>query len=155
SYSLISICLTLHPGGEGRFLDDGRDHPKSYARTSYRPSANFRYLDNYLNIWYCRVKPTVERRMMPGEGFKALADPTRRRILELLQAKDLTAGELAEHFDISKPSLSHHLATLKNAGLVTDERHGQNIIYSLNTTVMQDLIGWFMGFVSTKEDERQ
>ena len=92
---------------------------------------------------------------MPGEGFKALADPTRRRILELLPAKDLTAGELAEHFDISKPSLSHHLATLKNAGLVTDERHGQNIIYSLNTTVMQDLIGWFMGFVSTKEDERQ
>ncbi len=59
---------------------------------------------------------------------------------------DLTAGELAEHFDISKPSLSHHLATLKSTGLVTDERHGQNIVYSLNTTVMQDLIGWFMGF---------
>lgn len=83
---------------------------------------------------------------MPGEGFKALADPTRRRILELLREHDLTAGELAEHFDMSEPSLSHHLATLKNAGLVTDERHGQNIIYSLNTTVMQDLIGWFMGF---------
>ena len=83
---------------------------------------------------------------MPGEGFKALADPTRRRILELLREGNCTAGELAEHFDISKPSLSHHLATLKNAGLVTDERHGQNIVYSLNTTVMQDLIGWFMGF---------
>ena len=64
---------------------------------------------------------------MPGEGFKALADPTRRRILELLREGNCTAGELAEHFDISKPSLSHHLATLKNAGLVTDERHGQNI----------------------------
>ena len=60
--------------------------------------------------------------MMAGEGFKALADPTRRRILELLRAGDMTAGELAEHFDISKPSLSHHLATLRNAGLVTDER---------------------------------
>ena len=60
---------------------------------------------------------------MPGEGFKALADPTRRRILELLREGNCTAGELAEHFDISKPSLSHHLATLKNAGLVTDERH--------------------------------
>ena len=84
--------------------------------------------------------------MMAGEGFKALADPTRRRILELLRAGDMTAGELAEHFDISKPSLSHHLATLRNAGLVTDERHGQNIVYSLNTTVMQDLVGWFMGF---------
>ena len=83
---------------------------------------------------------------MPGEGFKALADPTRRRILELLRDGDLTAGELAEHFDISKPSLTHHLATLKSAGLVSDERRGQNIVYSLNTTVMQDLIGWFLGF---------
>ena len=78
---------------------------------------------------------------MAGEGFKALSDPTRRRIL-------------AEHFDISKPSLSHHLATLRSAGLVTDERHGQNIIYSLNTTVMQDLIGWFMGFAAPREDEQ-
>lgn len=72
-----------------------------------------------------------------------VAFPTRRRILELLRAGDMTAGELAEHFDISKPSLSHHLATLRNAGLVTDKRHGQNIVYSLNTTVMQDLVGWF------------
>ena len=84
---------------------------------------------------------------MGGEAFKALADPTRRRILELLRSGDLSAGELAEHFDMTKPSISHHLTTLKTAGLVTDERHGQNIIYSLNTTVMQDLIGWFMGFM--------
>ena len=53
---------------------------------------------------------------MPGEGFKALADPTRRHILELLHEGNCTAGELAEHFDISKPSLSHHLATLKTPG---------------------------------------
>ena len=92
--------------------------------------------------------------MMAGEGFKALADPTRRRILELLRAGDMTAGELAEHFDISKSSLSHHLATLRNAGLVTDERHGQNIVYSLNTTVMQDLVGWFMGFSDDPEDRQ-
>ena len=92
--------------------------------------------------------------MMAGEGFKALADPTRRRILELLRAGVMTAGELAEHFDISKPSLSHHLATLRNAGLVTDERHGQNIVYSLNTTVMQDLVGWFMGFADDPEDRQ-
>ena len=85
---------------------------------------------------------------MAGEGFKALADPTRRRILELLE----TAGELAAHFDISKPTLSHHLATLKAAGLVTDERHGQNIVYSLNTTVMQDLIGWFLGFTEDSHE---
>lgn len=91
---------------------------------------------------------------MSGEGFKALADPTRRRILELLRDGDLTAGELAEHFDISKPSLSHHLATLKSAGLVSDERRGQNIVYSLNTTVMQDLIGWFLGFSQNTEEHK-
>lgn len=91
---------------------------------------------------------------MPGGGFKALADPTRRRILELLRDGDLTAGELAEHFDISKPSLSHHLATLKSAGLVSDERRGQNIVYSLNTTVMQDLIGWFLGFSQSSEEHK-
>lgn len=91
---------------------------------------------------------------MPGEGFKALADPTRRRILELLRDGDLTAGELAEHFDISKPSLSHHLATLKSAGLVSDERRGQNIVYSLNTTVIQDLIGWFLGFSQNTEEHK-
>ena len=91
---------------------------------------------------------------MPGEGFKALADPMRRRILELLRDGDLTAGELAEHFDISKPSLSHHLATLKSAGLVSDERRGQNIVYSLNTTVMQDLIGWFLGFSQSSEEHK-
>ena len=91
---------------------------------------------------------------MPGEGFKALADPTRRRILELLRDGDLTAGELAEHFDISRPSLSHHLATLKSAGLVSDERRGQNIVYSLNTTVIQDLIGWFLGFSQNTEEHK-
>ena len=91
---------------------------------------------------------------MPGEGFKALADPTRRRILELLRDGDLTAGELAEHFDISKPSLSYHLATLKSAGLVSDERRGQNVVYSLNTTVMQDLIGWFLGFSQNTEEHK-
>ena len=67
---------------------------------------------------------------MGGEAFKALADPTRRHILELLRTKDLTAGEIAEHFDMTKPSLSHHLNTLKTAGLVDAERDGQNIIYN-------------------------
>ncbi len=91
---------------------------------------------------------------MAGEGFKALSDPTRRRILELLRDGDKTAGELAEHFDMTKPSISHHLATLKAAGLVDDERRGQNIVYSLNTTVMQDLIGWFLGFSQNTEEHK-
>ena len=92
--------------------------------------------------------------MMAGEGFKALADPTRRRILELLRAGDMTAGELAEHFDISKPSLSHHLATLRNAGLVTDERHGQNIVYSSIPQLCRTWSGWFMGFADDPEDRQ-
>lgn len=97
---------------------------------------------------------------MPGAPLlhhtrKALSDPTRRRILELLRERDMTAGELAEQFNMSKPSISHHLTTLKTAGLVTDERHGQNIIYSLNTTVMQDLIGWFMGFMDSDGNVNQ
>ncbi|MCI8556729.1 MAG: winged helix-turn-helix transcriptional regulator [Lachnospiraceae bacterium] len=81
-----------------------------------------------------------------NNAFKALSDPTRRRILKLLSDRDLTAGEIAECFDISKPSISHHLNTLKTAGLVLDERKGQNIIYSLNMTVFQDLIKWFFDF---------
>lgn len=81
-----------------------------------------------------------------NDAFKALSDPTRRRILELLADRDLSAGEIAEYFDISKPSISHHLNTLKAAGLVLDERKGQNIIYSLNMTVFQDLIKWFFDF---------
>lgn len=78
-----------------------------------------------------------------GDAFKALADPTRRRILELLVAGDLSAGEIADHFDMAKPSISHHLNILKSAGLVSDERHGQSIIYSVNMTVFQEVLKWF------------
>ncbi|MBS7157560.1 MAG: autorepressor SdpR family transcription factor [Collinsella phocaeensis] len=90
---------------------------------------------------------------MGESAFKALADPTRRRILELLRAGELTAGELAEHFDMTKPSISHHLSTLKAAGLVDAERDGQSIVYSLNTTVMQDLMRWFYTFTDRSEDQ--
>jgi ArsR family transcriptional regulator len=74
--------------------------------------------------------------------FKALSDPTRRRILELLKEGDLSAGQIAEAFPIGKPSISHHLALLKAADLVQAEREGQSIIYSLNTTVFQELLTW-------------
>lgn len=78
-----------------------------------------------------------------GDGFRALADPTRREILRLLGQQDLTAGEIADHFDMTKPSISHHLSILKNAGLIDDEREGQFIRYSLNTTVLEQIIQWF------------
>lgn len=79
--------------------------------------------------------------------FKALSDDTRREILHLLQQGDLSAGEIADHFPITKASISHHLSALKEAGLVQDERRGQNIYYSLNTTVFQDALGWIVGFL--------
>lgn len=83
---------------------------------------------------------------MLNDAFKALADPTRRRILELLHEQDLTAGEIAEYFAMAKPSVSHHLNVLKNAGFILDERQGQNIIYSLNTTIFQEVMKWFFDF---------
>ncbi|MCY9023191.1 autorepressor SdpR family transcription factor, partial [Priestia megaterium] len=81
-----------------------------------------------------------------NETFKALADPTRRKILELLKERDLSAGEISEYFNMTKPSISNHLKILKQADLVQDEKRGQFVIYSLNTTVFQDLIGWFFSF---------
>ena len=83
--------------------------------------------------------------------FKALNDPTRRQILELLQEKDLTAGEIAEQFKISFPSISHHLDLLRQAKLVTSEKDGQYVYYSLNTTVVDEIMKWFLQFKSKKK----
>jgi ArsR family transcriptional regulator len=77
-------------------------------------------------------------------AFRALADPTRRRILELLARRDLTAGEIAEEFPIAFASVSRHLSLLKEAGLVDAEREGQFIRYRLNTTVYQEVIRYLM-----------
>jgi DNA-binding transcriptional ArsR family regulator len=85
--------------------------------------------------------------------FNALADPTRRRILELLRQGDLTAGEIADQFSISQPSISHHLSLLKQARLVECERQGQYMVYSLNSTVFQELLAWFTGLLPRKEKD--
>lgn len=77
--------------------------------------------------------------MRTQEVFKAISDPTRRKVLKLLQGGSKTAGELAEAFDITKGSLSHHFNVLKAADLVRCERRGQQIVYSLNTTVFEDV----------------
>ena len=79
--------------------------------------------------------------------FKALSDPTRREILRLLGRGEMTAGQLAEKFDTTKPTMSHHFATLKEADLVTSRREGTTIYYALNTTVMQDVLTWAMDLV--------
>jgi DNA-binding transcriptional ArsR family regulator len=83
--------------------------------------------------------------------FKALKDPTRREILELLQQRDMTAGEIVDQFNISGPSISHHLDLLKQAGLVSAEKQGQYIYYSLNTTVVDEIMKWFLQFKTKKK----
>jgi DNA-binding transcriptional ArsR family regulator len=74
--------------------------------------------------------------------FKALNDPIRRDILDLLKDKDMSAGDIAEHFNIGRPTISHHLDLLRQAGLVTSEKQGQFIIYSINTTVLDEMLQW-------------
>ncbi|MEL7312449.1 MAG: autorepressor SdpR family transcription factor [Pseudomonadota bacterium] len=87
--------------------------------------------------------------------FKALADPTRREILSQLRAGSLTAGELAEVFTITKASLSHHFNLLKQADLVRTERRGQHIVYSLNTTVLQDAASLLLDLVQTEPEPKE
>lgn len=82
--------------------------------------------------------------MERNQVFKALADPTRREILRLLGHREMTAGELAERFDVTKPSMSHHFTVLKEADLIRSRREGQQIWYSVDTTVVQDVLAWAM-----------
>ena len=91
--------------------------------------------------------------MSSNEAFKALADPTRREILGLLRQGEMTAGTLAEKFDMSKPSMSHHFAVLKGADLITSRREGQQIWYGLNTTVVQDLMAWAMDLIGDAKEK--
>jgi len=86
--------------------------------------------------------------------FKALSDPTRREILRLLSHGEKTAGELAERFDVTKPSMSHHFAVLKESGLIISRREGQQIWYRINSTVAQDVIAWVMELVDRGDKKR-
>jgi DNA-binding transcriptional ArsR family regulator len=93
--------------------------------------------------------------MHGNEAFKALADPTRREILRLLRGGEKTAGELAEHFDMSKPSVSHHFTVLKQADLIGSRREGQQIYYFLNTTVVEDLLAIIWGLFAGPDGARK
>ena len=84
-------------------------------------------------------------------AFKAIADPTRREILRMLRKEEMTAGDLAAHFDMTKPTMSHHFAVLKDAGLITSRREGQAIWYALNTTVLEDVVAWALDMARGKD----
>jgi DNA-binding transcriptional ArsR family regulator len=87
-----------------------------------------------------------------SEVYKALADPTRRRILELLRAREMTAGELAERFTLAKPTLSGHFAVLRQADLIVAEKSGTTITYRLNLSVLEDaLLALMKGFGLLKQ----
>ncbi len=80
---------------------------------------------------------------MATKVYKALADPTRRKILQLLRKRDMNAGEIAEHFDFAKPTLSRHFSVLQGADLIQGTRQGNHIIYRLNITVLEEAM-WTM-----------
>jgi len=86
--------------------------------------------------------------------FRALDDPTRRKILDLLKERDMTAGDIAEKFNISKPSISYHLDLLRQGELVISEKKGQYIFYSLNTSVLDDTVAWLFGLVKSEKEKR-
>ena len=85
-------------------------------------------------------------------AFKAIADPTRREILKLLRKGEMTAGDIAGHFDMSKPTMSHHFAVLRDADLITSRREGQTIWYGLNTSVLEDVIAWAVDLAGRRKD---
>lgn len=84
--------------------------------------------------------------------LRALGDPTRREILRALRAGDLTAGEIASRFPMTAASVSHHLSVLKEAGLVSAQRDGRNLIYSLETTVFQEFLQQMLDLFGTEND---
>lgn len=85
------------------------------------------------------------------EVLKALSDPNRRKILRALGSGELNAGDIGQHFDLTAPTLSHHLGILKKADLVRVRRDGTQLIYSLNTTVMQDAAAAILDFIPLEE----
>ena len=87
-----------------------------------------------------------------GDVWSALADPTRRKILTLLKVQDLNAGEIAEHFNMTKPSISHHLSILKQAELVRSQKNGQNIVYTLNISVFEEILQLVSDLAHRKEE---
>ncbi len=87
--------------------------------------------------------------------FKALRDPTRRRILEMLKERDLTVGQISEAFEMSTPSISYHLDLLKHAQLVSARKKGQFVTYTLETTVLDDSLSWIVDLINTKKVKRK
>ena len=85
--------------------------------------------------------------------FQAMSSPVRREIVKLLRWKNMNAGEIASHFDIAQPSVSRHLDVLKKAEIVTTERKGTQIMYSLNLTAVQEIVLYLRELLEPREEE--
>ena len=90
-----------------------------------------------------------------NEAFRALSDPTRREILRLLRARDMTAGELAERFPLAKSTLSGHFSVLRHAGLIVQERRRTSIVYSLNLSAVEETIAGVLSLLRTGRDGKE
>ena len=90
---------------------------------------------------------------MRDDFFQALASPYRREIIRLLKWRTLSAGEIAGHFDIAQPSVSRHLEVLKNAGIITSRRQANQVIYTLNLSMVQEMIMEVMELLGRGEEE--
>jgi ArsR family transcriptional regulator len=101
-------------------------------------------------VWYF-----ANHRNMSNGVFKALADPTRRQILELLKDRDMTASELADHFPLSKPTLSGHFAVLKAADLIVGDKAGTTITYSLNVSLVEEALVELLGRLGSKRIRKE
>ena len=88
------------------------------------------------------------------ETFKALSDPTRREILNLLREGAKTAGEIGDHFPMTGATVSHHLSVLRDAGLISDDKRGKYIYYELNLSVLYEITGWIAGLKGEHSDEK-
>lgn len=89
--------------------------------------------------------------MALDEVFKAISDKTRRKIIDLLKKREMTAGEIAEHFNVSKPTISQHLKILKNADLIQSEKQGKYISYFINTSILEDFLSHLKNIFEKKE----
>ncbi len=85
--------------------------------------------------------------------IKAISDPTRREILNLLKEGTMTAGEIGEKFEMTGATMSHHLSVLKDAGLIADEKKGKFISYELNMSVLEEVIGWITSLKGAEKNE--
>ena len=93
--------------------------------------------------------------MINDKVFKALSDANRRKIIDLLKKREMTAGEIAGNFNISKPTISEHLKTLKNADLIESEKNGQYMTYFLNTSVLEDFLSYMITIFGKKENDNE